>query len=98
MNWPGFGADALDLLLMDHAVSCDVIASIANDAAGLPAGAAVVVDDLHAAAPAVSEDLADLVERWPAENTQLVLVSRFDPAIRLHRLRNSYSIPPSSAN
>ena len=89
MNWPGFGADALDLLLMDHAVSCDVTASIVNDAAGLPAGAAVVVDDLHAAAPAVSEDLADLVERWPAENTQLVLVSRFDPTIRLHRLRIS---------
>jgi LuxR family maltose regulon positive regulatory protein len=89
MNWPGFGGDALDLLSMDHAVSCDVIASIANDAARLPAGAAVVVDDLHAAAPAVSEDMADLVERWPAENTQLVLVSRFDPAIRLHRLRIS---------
>jgi LuxR family transcriptional regulator, maltose regulon positive regulatory protein len=89
MNWPGFGADALDLLSMDHAMSRDVIASIANDAAGLPARAAVVVDDLHAAAPAVSEDMADLVERWPAENTQLVLVSRFDPAIRLHRLRIS---------
>jgi LuxR family maltose regulon positive regulatory protein len=89
MNWPGFGADALDLLSMDHAVSRDVTASIANDAAGLPARAAVVVDDLHAAAPAVSDDMADLVERWPAENTQLVLVSRFDPAIRLHRLRIS---------
>jgi LuxR family transcriptional regulator, maltose regulon positive regulatory protein len=89
MNWPGFGADALDLLAMDHAVSSDVTASIANDAARLPGGAAIVIDDLHAAAPAVSEDLADLVERWPSENTQLVLVSRFDPAIRLHRLRIS---------
>jgi len=34
----GFGADAADLLTMDGAVSDDVTASIANDAAKLPAG------------------------------------------------------------
>ena len=33
---PGFGADAADLLAMDGAVSPDVTASIANDAARLP--------------------------------------------------------------
>ena len=84
---PGFGADAAELLAMDGAVSADVTASIANDAAGLPAGSAVIVDDFHAAAPAVAGDMADLVERWPARTAQLVLAGRADPQLRLHRLR-----------
>jgi LuxR family transcriptional regulator, maltose regulon positive regulatory protein len=86
---PGFGADAADLLAMDGAVSPDVTASIANDAAKLPAGMAVVVDDFHYAAAAVSGTMTDLVERWPGEAAQLVLASRIDPALRLHRLRMS---------
>jgi LuxR family maltose regulon positive regulatory protein len=84
---PGFGADAADLLAMDGAMSADVTASIANDAAGLPAGSAVIVDDFQAAAASVSRDMADLVERWPAETAQLVLAGRSDPPLRLHRLR-----------
>jgi LuxR family transcriptional regulator, maltose regulon positive regulatory protein len=84
---PGFGADAADLLTMDGAVSPDVTASIANDAAKLPAGTAIVVDDFHYAAPAVSGTMTDLVERWPGGAAQLVLASRIDPALRLHRLR-----------
>ena len=84
---PRFGADAADLLAMDGAVSADVTASIANDAAKLPAGSAIVVDDFHYAAPAVSGAMTDLVERWPAQTAQLVLASRADPPLRLHRLR-----------
>jgi LuxR family transcriptional regulator, maltose regulon positive regulatory protein len=84
---PGFGADAADLLAMDGTVSPDVTASIANDAAKLPAGTAIVVDDFHYAALAVSGTMTDLVERWPADAAQLVLASRIDPALRLHRLR-----------
>jgi len=84
---PGFGADAADLLAMDGVVSADVTASIANDAARLPAGSAIVVDDFHYAAPAVSRHMTDLVARWPAGASRLVLASRTDPALRLHRLR-----------
>jgi len=84
---PEFGADAADLLAMDGAMSADVGASIANDAAKLPAGSAIIVDDFHTAAPAVSGDMTDLVERWPAQAVQLVLASRSDPQLRLHRLR-----------
>ena len=51
---PGFGADAAELLAMDGAMSADVTASIANDAARLPAGSAIVVDDFHAAAAAAA--------------------------------------------
>jgi LuxR family transcriptional regulator, maltose regulon positive regulatory protein len=84
---PEFGADAADLLAMDGAMSADVSASIANDAAKLPAGSAIIVDDFHTAAAAVSADMTDLVERWPAQTAQLVLASRSDPQLRLHRLR-----------
>jgi LuxR family transcriptional regulator, maltose regulon positive regulatory protein len=82
-----FGADAADLLAMDGAMSADVTASLANDAMKLPAGAAVIVDDFQAAASAVASDMTDLIESWPAENAQLVLASRVDPPVRLHRLR-----------
>ena len=84
---PGFGADAADLLAMDGVMSADVTASIANDAAKLPAGSVIIVDDYHFAAPAVSLNMTDLAERWPAETAQLVLASRSDPPLRLHRLR-----------
>jgi LuxR family transcriptional regulator, maltose regulon positive regulatory protein len=84
---PGFGADATGLLAVNSAMSADVIASIANDAAKLPAGSAIVVDDFHHAEPAVSRHMTDLVELWPAETVQLVLSARADPSLRLHRLR-----------
>lgn len=84
---PRFGTDAAGLLAVGRAVSPDIIASIANDAGRLPTGSAIVVDDFHYAAPAAAGDMTDLVERWPAETTQLVLASRLGPPLRLHRLR-----------
>jgi LuxR family maltose regulon positive regulatory protein len=84
---PGFGADAADLLAMDGGMSADVTASIADDAAKLPDGSAIIVDDFHNAAAEVLGDMTDLVERWPAQTAQLVLSSRSDPSLRLHRLR-----------
>ena len=86
---PGFGADAADLLTMDRAASADVTASIANDAAKVPTGSAIIVDDFQNAAPAVCGNMTDLIERWPAKTVQLVLASRSDPPLRLHRLRIS---------
>ena len=86
---PGFGADAIELLAMDKAMSADVTASIANDAAKLPAGLVIIVDDFHAAAATVSGDMTDLVECWPAGTAQLALATRVDPPLRLHRLRMS---------
>jgi len=86
---PGFGSEAGELLAMDGAVSADVTASIANDAAKLPAGSVIVVDDFHAAAAAAATAMTALIERWPAKTAQLVLASRVDPPLRLHRLRLS---------
>src|SRR5690348_6312388 len=51
---PGIGADAASLLAGDGAVSPDVTASIANDAARLPAGSAIIVDDFHYASAAAA--------------------------------------------
>jgi LuxR family transcriptional regulator, maltose regulon positive regulatory protein len=84
---PGFGADAANLLAMDGISSPDVVASIANDAARLPPGSAIIVDDFHYASAAAARSMTDLVERWPAEAVQLVLASRFDPPLRQQRLR-----------
>jgi LuxR family transcriptional regulator, maltose regulon positive regulatory protein len=84
---PGFGAYATDRLGMDGVTSADITASIANDAAKLPEGSAIIVDDFHYAAAAASRGMTDLVERWPAETVQLVLAGRFDPPLRLQRLR-----------
>ena len=64
-------------------------ASIANDAAKLPNGSTIVVDDFHAAAASAAASMTDLVERWPAGTAQLVLACRADPPVRLHRLRLS---------
>jgi LuxR family transcriptional regulator, maltose regulon positive regulatory protein len=86
---PGFGAEAADLLAMDRRMSADVTASLANDAAKLPAGSAIIVDDFHFAAAGAAPDMTDLVERWPAGIVQLVLAGRFDPPLRQHRLRMS---------
>jgi LuxR family maltose regulon positive regulatory protein len=69
---PGFGADAAELLAMDDGTTADVTASIANDAAKLPAGSVIVVDDFHSAT-AAARSMADLVERWPTRTAQLVL-------------------------
>ena len=83
---PWFGADAADLMAMDDTVSPDVTASIANDVAELPTGTAIVVDDFQRATAA---GMTDLVAQWPAPHAQLVLASRSDPPVRLHRLRMS---------
>jgi LuxR family transcriptional regulator, maltose regulon positive regulatory protein len=86
---PAFGADAAELLAMDQVMSADVVASLANDAATLPEGTAIVVDDFHFAAAGVARHMTDLVEHWPDDRVQLVLASRFDPPLRQHRLRMS---------
>jgi len=86
---PEFGGGAAGLLAMDGVMSADVIALIANDAAELPAGSAIVVDDFHYAALGASRQMTELIERWPAGTAQLVLTCRADPAVRLHRLRMS---------
>src|SRR5215472_3267852 len=86
---PAFGADAGELLAMDGVMSADVVASIANDAATLPEGTAIVVDDFHYAAAGAARHMTDLVEHWPDDRVQPVLAQRRVEPGRQHRLRMS---------
>jgi len=52
------------VLAVDGGLSADVTASVANEAARLPAGSAMVVDHFHNAVPAASGNRIDLVRRW----------------------------------
>ncbi len=72
---PGSGADA-----------CAVIERLANRLGDTPP-ASLVIDDYHLIAnPAIDEAMERLIEIAPSTFT-LVLCTRFDPAIRLARLR-----------
>lgn len=86
---PDFGTDAVELLAMGEDPSADLTASLANDVERLPAEAAIIVRDFHCAGPALAPSMTDLIARWPADAAQLVLACRFDPVLRLHRLRMS---------
>ena len=83
---PGLGEDARQLLSLDGEVSADVMAALADDLDGLPGPQVLVIDDFHLTAAAGADTLALLLECRPAL-LQLVLASRADPGLRLHRMR-----------
>ena len=93
LGHPGEAAGAVDV---GHHLE-DAVARRLDDAAELPAGSAIIVDDFQNAAPAAGGNMTDLVERWPAETVQLVLASRNDPPLRLHRLRTPGGLPVTVA-
>ena len=83
---PGLGEDARQLLSLDGEVSPDVMAALADDLDGLDGPQVLVIDDFHLTGAAGVETLNLLLECWPA-GLQLVLASRADPGLRLHRMR-----------
>jgi LuxR family transcriptional regulator, maltose regulon positive regulatory protein len=62
------------------------VAALADDLEGAEGVGALVVDDFHLAGAAGADALALLVEYRPA-SLQLVVASRVDPPLRLHRMR-----------
>ncbi len=80
------GEDALALLALDGEVSADVIAALADDLEALPGPQVLVIDDFHLTGLAGADTLSLLLEYRPAV-LQLVLASRADPRLRLHRMR-----------
>ncbi len=84
----GVGEDARQLLSLDGEVSADVMAALVDDLEGLDGSWVAVVDDLHLAGPTGADPLGMLIEYQP-EQLQLVVASRGDPPLRLHRLRGS---------
>ena len=80
------GEEARQLLSLDGEVSADVMAALADDLDGLDGPQVLVIDDFHLTGPAGADTLALLLQCRPA-SLQLVLASRADPGLRLHRMR-----------
>ncbi len=81
-----FGADALQLLSLDGEVSADVVAALADDLERPDAPAVLVIDDFHLAGASGAETLGLLLQ-YPLASVRLVVASRVDPPLRLHRMR-----------
>ena len=73
---------------LDAEVSADVVAALADDLEGPEAVRVLVVDDFHLTGGAGAEALALLAEYRPP-SLQLVVGTRVDPPLRLHRMRAS---------
>ena len=84
---PGLGEDARQLLDLDGAVSVDVVAALTDDLEGTGGPEALVIDDFHLTGTAGAKALGLLVEHRPP-SLQLVLATRLDPQLRLHRMRS----------
>ena len=83
---PGLGEDARQLLSLDGEVSPDVMAALADDLDGLDGPQVLVIDDFHLTGAGGAETVTLLLECRPVF-LQLVLASRADPGLRLHRMR-----------
>ena len=81
---PWIGEDARQLMTLDGEVSADVVAALADDL-DVPDGV-LVVDDFHLTGAASADALRWLVEYHPP-SLQLVVASRVDPPLRVHRMR-----------
>jgi LuxR family maltose regulon positive regulatory protein len=83
---PELGDDARQLLNLDGEVSADVVAALVDDLELPDMSRVLVIDDFHLTGAAGVETVASLLECRPA-SLQLVVASRVDPPLRLHRLR-----------
>jgi LuxR family maltose regulon positive regulatory protein len=80
------GEDALQLLSLDGEVSPDVIAALLDDLEKPDGATVLVVDDLHLAG-ATGAGILGLLLQYQPRSLRLVVASRADPSLRLHRMR-----------
>ncbi len=83
---PDIGEDARQLLSLEGEVSADVIAALADDLERPDGAEVLVIDDFHMTGMAGAAALALLLDYRPP-SLQLVVASRVDPELRLHRMR-----------
>src|SRR5690349_3361123 len=83
---PGIGEDARQLMSLDGEVSADAVAALADDLDAPDGTRVLVIDDFHLAGAASADTLRWLVEYHPP-SLQLVVASRIDPPLRVHRMR-----------
>ena len=83
---PSIGEDARQLIRLDGEVSADAVAALADDLDAPDGVRVLVIDDFHLAGAASADTLRWLVEYHPL-SLQLVVASRTDPPLRVHRMR-----------
>ena len=83
---PRIGEDTRQLMSLDGEVSADAVATLADDLESPEGVRVLIIDDFHLAGAASAEALRWLVEYHPP-SLQLVLASRVDPPLRVHRMR-----------
>ena len=83
---PQIGEDARQLMSLDGEVSADAIAALTDDLEAPGGTRVLVIDDFHLAGAASADALRWLVEYHPP-SLQLVVASRVDPPLRVHRMR-----------
>ncbi|HUJ65041.1 MAG TPA: LuxR C-terminal-related transcriptional regulator, partial [Acidimicrobiales bacterium] len=83
---PELGEDARQLLTMDGEVSADVIAALADDLETVGAPLVLVLNDFHLVGIEAAGPLGLLLEYRPP-SLQVVVATRVDPVLRLHRMR-----------
>ncbi|HET7243840.1 MAG TPA: AAA family ATPase [Streptosporangiaceae bacterium] len=83
---PRIGEDARELMSLDGEVSADAVAALADDLDSPGGTRVLVIDDFHLTGAASADALRWLVEYHPP-SLQLVVASRVDPPLRVHRMR-----------
>src|SRR5689334_2860500 len=83
---PWIGEDARELVRLDGEVSADAVATLADDLDSPDGTRVLVIDDFHLAGAASADALRWLVGCHPP-SLQLVVASRVDPPLRVHRMR-----------
>jgi LuxR family transcriptional regulator, maltose regulon positive regulatory protein len=83
---PSIGEDARQLIGLDGEVSADAIAALADDLDAPGKVRVLVIDDFHLAGAGSADTLRWLVQYHPP-SLQLVVASRVDPPLRVHRMR-----------
>ncbi len=85
---PSIGEDARQLIGLDGEVSADAVAALADDLDAPDRVQVLVIDDFHLAGPSSADTLRWLVE-YHMPSLQLVVASRVDPPLRVHRMRGT---------
>jgi LuxR family transcriptional regulator, maltose regulon positive regulatory protein len=83
---PELGEDARQLLTVDGEVSADVLAALADDLETVGDPLVLVLNDLHLVGIEAAGPLGLLLEYRPP-SLQVVVATRVDPVLRLHRMR-----------
>jgi LuxR family transcriptional regulator, maltose regulon positive regulatory protein len=88
---PRIGEDAYELLTLDGEISADAVAALCDDLETKTGPLVLVLDDVHLVGDSAAEALTLLLEYRPP-TLQLVLATRVDPQLRLHRMRAAEEI------